>query len=195
MAEHLAFLYRKKIEEQRGVSLPAPNEKLPPDVEVQLSQLVAKASVQLLQQNIAMAQQQKNQEMAQDPLIQLQQAELQIKKQEADTKAQKVQGDLQIKQAELQLKAQQTQGQAGEDPAMAAARHQQEMQQQAQRHQMEMEQAQQLHSRGIQQADQMHGHKMSLAEQNRNIAAAQKLQQMLHAQQAANQPKPPEGTK
>jgi hypothetical protein len=194
-AEHLAFLYRKKIEEQLGVSLPAPNEKLPPDVEVQLSQLVAKASVQLLQQNMAMAQQKKNQEMAQDPLIQMQQAELQIKKQEADTKAQKVQGELKIEQAELQLKAQQTQGQAGEDPTMAAARHQQEMQQQAQRHQMEMEQAQQLHSRGVQQADQMHGHKMSLAEQNRNIAAAQKLQQMLHAQQAANQSKPPEGTK
>ena len=196
-AEHLAFSYRAKIEEQLGVSLPAPNEELPPEVEVQLSQLVAKASAQLLQQNMAMAQQKKNQELAQDPLIQMQQAELQIKKQEADTKAQKVQGDLQVKQAELQIKAQQaqSQGQAGENPAMAAARHQQEMQQQAQRHQMELEQAVQSYNQGAQRADQLHGHKMTLAEQNRKIAAAQKLQQMLHAKQAANRPKPPGGIK
>ena len=186
-AEHLAFAYRKKIEDQLGVPLPAPNEKLPPEVEVQLSQLVAKASVQLLQQNMAMAQQQKNQELAQDPLIQMQQAELQIKKQEADANTQKVQGDLQIKQGELQLKAQQAQGQGGEDPSIVMARHQQEMRQQEQRHQMELQQAQHLHDQGVQQGDQLHGSKMQQSEQNRRIAAIQQVQRMLQAQNAAKQ--------
>ena len=87
IAEHLAFLYRKKIEEQLGVALPAPNEELPEETEVQLSQLVAQASAQLLQQNMSMAQQQKAQQLQQDPLIQMQQAELQIKAQDAQTRA------------------------------------------------------------------------------------------------------------
>jgi hypothetical protein len=111
MAEHLAFAYRKKIEEQLGVGLPPPNEDLPPEIEVQLSQLVAQASAQLLQQNMAMAQQQKNQQMQQDPLIQMQQAELQIKGQEAATKAKKVDADIQKDMANLQLQTQKAQDQ------------------------------------------------------------------------------------
>ena len=103
IAEHLAYLYRKKIEEQLGVALPKPNAQLPEDVEVQLSQLVAQASTQLLQQNMAMAQQQKNQELAKDPILQMQQAELQIKQQEAQTRAQKMKADIQLNQQKLQL--------------------------------------------------------------------------------------------
>ena len=106
IAEHLAFAYRHKIEEQLGVPLPPPNEKLPEEVEVQLSQLVAQASVQLLQQNMAQMQDKKNQQMQQDPLIQMQQAELQIKAQEAQTRAQKTQADIQLAQEKLKLEAQ-----------------------------------------------------------------------------------------
>jgi hypothetical protein len=106
ISEHLAFAYRRKIEEQLGVPLPPPNSKLPEEVEVQLSQLVAQASVQLLQQNVGQAQQQKNQQMQQDPLIQMQQAELQIKAQEAQTRAAKTQADIQLAQEKLKLEAQ-----------------------------------------------------------------------------------------
>jgi hypothetical protein len=109
IAEHLAFLYRKKIEEQLGVALPAPNEELPEETEVQLSQLVAQASAQLLQQNMSMAQQQKAQQLQQDPLIQMQQAELQIKAQDAQTRAQKTQADIQLAQEKLKLDAQRMQ--------------------------------------------------------------------------------------
>ena len=109
IAEHLAYLYRRKIEEQLGVALPAPNEELPEETEVQLSQLVAQASAQLLQQNMAMAQQQKSQQLQQDPLIQMQQAELQIKQQEAQTRAQKTQADIQLAQEKLKLDAQRMQ--------------------------------------------------------------------------------------
>ena len=143
IAEHLAFLYRKKIEEQMGVPLPAPDEPLPEEIEVQLSQLVAQASTQLMQKNVQQAQQAQAQQQMQDPIVQMQQQELAIKQQDAQTKAQKVQGDLAIRQAEMQLKAQEAATRSGEDPALAAARIQQEMAQEQQVHQQEMMQRQQ----------------------------------------------------
>jgi hypothetical protein len=143
IAEHLAFLYRKKIEEQMGVPLPAPDEKLPEEIEVQLSRLVAQASAQLMQKNVQQAQQAQAQQQAQDPIIQMQQQELQIKMQDAQTKAQKVQGDLAIKQQELQLKAQEVASRQGENPELAAAKMQQEMAMERQTHEQEMAQRQQ----------------------------------------------------
>jgi hypothetical protein len=103
IAEHLGFLYRRKIEEQMGVPLPPPNEKLPEDVEVQLSKLIAEASAQLLQSNTAMAQQKQAQQQAQDPLIQMQQAELQIKAEEVKRKSAKDQADMALAQARLAI--------------------------------------------------------------------------------------------
>jgi hypothetical protein len=106
ISEHLAFSYRKKIEEQLGVPLPPPGKQMDPQFEVQLSQLVAQASTQLLQNNMAQAQQQQAQQQAQDPLIQMQQQELQIKAQDIQRKAAKDQADNQIAQAKLQIEAQ-----------------------------------------------------------------------------------------
>jgi len=105
IAEHLGFLYRRKIEEQMGVPLPPPDQKLPEDVEVQLSKLIAEASAQLLQTNMAAAQQQQAQQQAQDPLIQMQQAELQIKAEEVKRKAAKDQADMALAQARLAIDA------------------------------------------------------------------------------------------
>jgi hypothetical protein len=110
IAEHLAFKYRKNVEEQIGVPIPAPDSKLPEDVEVELSRLVAQGAAQLLQANQAQAQQAQAQQQAQDPLIQMQQAELQIKQADVQRKAQKDQTDAQISQAKLQLEAQRLQG-------------------------------------------------------------------------------------
>jgi hypothetical protein len=104
IAEHLAYAYRKKIEEQLGVPLPTPNEELPEDLEVQLSQMVAKAAQQLLAQSKGQAQQQQAQQQAQDPLIQLQQAELQVKQAEVERKKQKDMLDAEIRAAELELR-------------------------------------------------------------------------------------------
>lgn len=103
IAEHLGFHYRQLIEKQMGVPLPGPEEKLPEDVEVQLSQLIAQASTQLLQANTAQAQQAQAQQQAQDPLIQMQQQELQLKGQEAQRKAQKDATDAQLKQSQQQI--------------------------------------------------------------------------------------------
>jgi len=112
IAEHLAFKYRKDVEEQVGVPLPNPDADLPEDVEVQLSRLVAQGSQQLMQANQAKGQQQQAEQAAQDPLIQIQQAELEIKK--ADEKLQlekqRIDGDIakemkRIQSQELQAKA------------------------------------------------------------------------------------------
>ena len=112
IAEHTGFLYRKQIEEKLGVKLPVPNEALPEDIELQMSQLMADAGQQLTQQHQQQAAQQQAQQKAQDPVIQMQQAELQIKQQEVQRKAAKDQTDAQLKQQELQLKAQKNQADA-----------------------------------------------------------------------------------
>ena len=111
IADHLGFHYRTMIEKQMGVPLPPPNEHLPDDVEVQLSRLVAQASSQVLQANTAEAQQAQNQQMAQDPLVQLQQQEMQIKGAEQQRKQQKDQTDAQLKAAQQQIERERIQTQ------------------------------------------------------------------------------------
>jgi len=125
IAEHLAFLYRKKVEEQIGVPLPAPDSKLPEDVELQLSRLVAQGSAQLLQANQAQAQQQQAQQQAQDPLVQIQQAELQLKGQAEQTKAQKSAADIEMAKARLELENKRIDTQAQLDMARIQAQEKQ----------------------------------------------------------------------
>ena len=115
IAEHLGFRYRKQIEEKLGVPLPAPNEEMPEDMEVNLARLVADAGKQLTQAHQQAAAQQQAQQQAQDPLVQMQQAELQLKGQEAQRKAQKDQADIQLKAAELERKTKKDQADAAVD--------------------------------------------------------------------------------
>lgn len=96
MAEHLAFQYRRQLEERLGSALPKPDETLPEDLEVELSRMVAQAGQQLLQVHQQQAQQQEAQKMAQDPLVQMQQQELAIKEGELQRKVQKDQTDAQL---------------------------------------------------------------------------------------------------
>ena len=109
IAEHLGFKYRKDIEERLGVELPKPNEELPEEVEVNLSRLVATASKQLTQAHMQQAAQKQAQQKAQDPIIQMQQAELQIKAKEVERKAKKDQADAMLKAEKLKLDEQEVQ--------------------------------------------------------------------------------------
>jgi len=111
IADHLGFYYRTMIEKQMGVPMPSPNERLPDDVEVQLSRLVAQASAQVMQANTAQAQQAQAQQLAQDPLIQMQQQELQIKGAEQQRKQQKDQIDTQLKTSQQQIERERIQTQ------------------------------------------------------------------------------------
>ena len=101
--EHIAFEYRRQLEEQLGVDLPDPEQQVPEEIEFQLSPLMAKAAEQLLAKNQGQAQQQQAQQQAQDPLIQMQQAELQLKAQEVQMKAEKTKADIAAEQARLQI--------------------------------------------------------------------------------------------
>ena len=132
IADHLGFHYRQLIEKQMGVPLPGPEEKLPEDVEVQLSQLIAQASTQLLQANTAQAQQAQAAAMQQDPLVQMQQQELQLKGQEAQRKAQKDATDAQLKQSQQQIERERITTQRDTDMARIQASVQKDQQELAQ---------------------------------------------------------------
>ena len=106
IAEHIAFDYRKQMEEKLGVPLPAPNEELPEQVEVQLARLVADAGQQLTQEKQQQAAQQEAAALQQDPLIQMQQQELQLKQGELQRKAAKDAMDGALDQERLNLDTQ-----------------------------------------------------------------------------------------
>jgi hypothetical protein len=168
VSEHLAFAYRKKVEEQLGVPLPTPDEPMPEDAEVMLSRLVAQGAQQVLAASKGQAAQQQAQQQMQDPIMQMQQQELAIKKQEADTKSLKVKGDLQLKADELSLKARESAARTGEDPQMAAMRLQQEISQAQELHalemaakQMELQQAQAQQQQAMQMQQQAQQQKMA----------------------------------
>ena len=85
--------------------MPPQDEQLPPEIEVQLSGLLADASDQLLQKNMSEAQQEQAQQQAQDPLVQMQQQEMQLKQGELERKTAKDQADNEIAKAELQIES------------------------------------------------------------------------------------------
>ena len=115
--EHLGMEYRKQIEQQLGMNLPAQKDdsgedvNMSPEVEARLAPLLAQAAQQLLQMNQQEAQQQQAQQQAQDPMVQMQQQELQLKQGELERKKQKDATDAQLKQAQLQIEKERIQSQ------------------------------------------------------------------------------------
>ena len=213
IAEHLAFAYRKQVEEQLGLPMPKPDEEMPEELELGLSRMVAKAAQQVLAQSKGKAQQQQAQQALQDPMVQMEMRKIEIQEQEADTKQLKVLGDLQLKSEELALKARTDAVAAGEDPELAAMRVQQEIMQaqelhglevakqkleqqitamkaQAQQQQAQQQQAMQAqqHQQGLAHGGQVHAQRMDHAERSANLNAAQAIHS---ARQAATQPKKP----
>jgi hypothetical protein len=103
IAEHLAFAYRKQIEEKLGVTLPPPDESLPEEIEVHLSKLVADAGRQLTAAHQQQAAQQQAQQQAADPLFQLEQTKVQIEQMEVARKASKDEADNAIAEKKLEI--------------------------------------------------------------------------------------------
>jgi hypothetical protein len=105
--QHLAFEYRKQMEEMMGVPLPTGEEEndegMPRDMEVQISRMAAQASDQLLNRNKTEVAAQQAQQAAQDPVIQMQAKELQLKEQKEQREMQKDQADAAAKAAQLQI--------------------------------------------------------------------------------------------
>ena len=103
IAEHLAFAYRKQIEEQLGVELPNPEDEIPKETELGVSRAAAEAAKQLLAKNQNEMAQQQAQQQAQDPLVLMQQAELELKQQEVQIKAKKTDADIEAEGVRLKL--------------------------------------------------------------------------------------------
>jgi glycerol-3-phosphate dehydrogenase len=91
ISEHLAFEYRKQMEEMLGIPLPTgeEDEGMPKEMEVQISIMAAKASDALLNRNKTEVAAQQAQQAAQDPVIQMQAKELELKKAEEERKTKK----------------------------------------------------------------------------------------------------------
>jgi hypothetical protein len=103
--EHLGFQYRKEIERILGVTLPTEeqNKQMPPEVAAQVAQMSAQAAQRLLMMNQQQAAQEQAQQAAQDPIVQMQMQELQLKQQEIQRKVDKDRVDAQLKQQQLQV--------------------------------------------------------------------------------------------
>jgi hypothetical protein len=106
IAEHVGFAYRQKIELALGVSLPNPEDELPEQMEKEISRLMAEAATQVLAESKAMMAQQQAQQNAQDPVLQLQMQELQLKGREVDIKEKKAMAEAAAKADELELQKQ-----------------------------------------------------------------------------------------
>ena len=204
IAEHLGYEYRKQIEQTMQQALPSYSQPgqseddnqigIPPEIEVQVSQLAAQAAQQLLQQHQQQAQQQQAQQQAQDPLIQMQQQEIQIKQQELQRKSAKDQMDAQLKQEQIQVERERNamhQETAGAQLAIKASSDLQKL-----HHQHE--------SQGFQAGLDLHKHRANLGEQRANTFNEQEhqrrleemrsnVQQKLAEQSAQQKPKPQKG--
>jgi hypothetical protein len=196
VSEHVGYMYRQKIEQQLGMPLPPEDEKLPPEIELALSGMMAQAAGQVLQQSQGQAAQVQAQKQAQDPVIQMQQQELQIKQQEVQIKAQKAQADIALAQKKLAAdaaskadkmhleekklmvdaadKADRNRASQGEDPQVTAARSQQELDAMQSRTVM----AAQQHNQNLTHKQQVH----------RQNLEHQREQAAIRAEQARNKP-------
>ena len=107
--EHIAFEYRRTMEEAMGMILPGKEEdgekkkRVSPEMADQIAIKAAQASQQLLQQHQQEAQQAAAQQKMQDPIVQMQMQELQLKQQDLQLKAQKQQIDAASKADQLEI--------------------------------------------------------------------------------------------
>jgi hypothetical protein len=130
--EHLGFQYRIEIEKQLGVSLPPKADEngedinMDPAVEAKLAPMLAQAATQLLQVNQQQAAQQQAMQQAQDPLLQLQQQEVQIKAADQKRKAAKDMADVELEKQKLAIAEQKVQIDKGK--AVASIQHDAEKQ-------------------------------------------------------------------
>jgi len=103
IAEHVGYMFRQQVEMQLGMALPPEDEKLPPEAEYALSNLMAQAATQVMQQGQAAAAQQQAMQQQQDPVVQMQQQDLAIRQGELQLKQEKQKMDAALAAAKLQL--------------------------------------------------------------------------------------------
>jgi hypothetical protein len=102
--------YKRQMEQQMGINIPyndldANDEstKLSPDQEMQIARMAVPAAQNLLNQNQTEVAARNAQQAAQDPIVQMQMKELQLKAQEVDIKMKKMQIEAAAKADQLEV--------------------------------------------------------------------------------------------
>jgi hypothetical protein len=105
--EHVAEQYRRRVEEQLGVPLPAYDEDrgLDQEQELAISRLVAEAAPRVTGKAQQMAKAEEAAKQAQDPVVQMQQRELELERAELERKIQKDKMDYEIKLRGMEIDA------------------------------------------------------------------------------------------
>jgi hypothetical protein len=105
IAEHVGYQMRQKIEQQLGMPLPPEDEKLPPEIEIALSGMMAQAANQVLQQSQAQAAQMQAQQMAQDPIVQMNSKSFSSRRKSFNSKRRRLPQTLQLPQTSKSWKS------------------------------------------------------------------------------------------
>ncbi len=87
--EHVAYAYRKQVEQSLGSPLPDPSQPLPPEAEVQMSRPIAQAAAMVQAQNQNEQAQKQAMENAKDPVLVAQMIDAQTKLAKAQLDAQR----------------------------------------------------------------------------------------------------------
>jgi hypothetical protein len=106
LAEHVAYAYRQRMVQAMGADLPDPeDDTIPQELEFQLAGVLAEAASKVLQQSQAETAQEQAQQAAQDPVLMMQQKELELKAAELKLKEKAQQDDVGLRLKELGVKA------------------------------------------------------------------------------------------
>jgi hypothetical protein len=110
ITEHIGMEYKRQMEQQMGINIPyndldADDEstKLSPDQEMQIARMAVPAAQQLLNQNQTEVAARNAQQASQDPIVQMQMKELQLKAQEVEIKMKKMQIEAAAKADQLEV--------------------------------------------------------------------------------------------
>ena len=103
ITEHVAFQYRKEIEQRLGVPMPNEEKPLPQDAEEELSRLTAQAAQKLLVANQGEMSEMEAKKKQEDPLTQIQQRELAIKEAELQHKIEMDKMKLELEAAKTKI--------------------------------------------------------------------------------------------
>ena len=109
ITEHVGMEYKRQIEQRMGMDIPNfqdMSEGLSPEMEQQITRMAVPAAQQLLGQNQNAIAAQQAQQAQNDPVIQMQLKELQLKAQEIDIKQKKMQTDAAAKADQMEIEKQ-----------------------------------------------------------------------------------------
>ena len=110
ITEHVGMEYKRQMEEAMGIQIPYEDDTgenhMTPQMEMQISRMAVPVAQQLLNQNKTAIAAQQAQQAAQDPVIQMQMKELQLRSQEVAIKEKKMAMDAAAKVDQLEIEKQ-----------------------------------------------------------------------------------------